>query len=261
MKICGLLGQNISYSKSPDIHNDFYRENNIGLRYSVFDVAQKDLSTFMQDLNRNNIIGFNVTIPYKETIIKYLDILHYPANKILAVNTVLIEENSLSGYNTDYYGFLDSLTEINFNFNECSALIIGSGGAAKAVAHVLMDNNCRSLAVMSRNKEKAESYFSEYCEIYPMLESKNLKQYNLIVNCTPVGSASDLDSIPIGVSSINEDCLVYDLIYSPPKTKFLSFAEKKGAKIMNGEKMLRLQAYKADEIFIDNLNRIKARKK
>lgn len=257
MKQCGLLGYNINYSKSPSIHNEYYRNKNVGLQYSIYDVSEHKLSNFIEQLRENNIAGFNVTIPYKEKIIKYLDNIETTADKIGAVNTVLVKEHTLEGYNTDYFGFVKSFEILDLNFKNSAALIIGAGGAAKAVYHGLKSLNCGSMIVGSRNVRKANQYFSKYCKVVHLDSINVLSGYDIIINCTPLGGINYLNEIPMELTTIKPGCIVYDLVYNPPRTKFLDQALLKGATIINGEGMLKYQAYEAADIWIDYLNKRK----
>jgi shikimate dehydrogenase len=253
LKICGLLGQNIHYSKSPSLHNEYYKLKNYPLKYTIFDIKINEMSSFISSLRKNNILGLNVTIPYKEIIIKYLDEITYPANKINAVNTVLVSDKGLIGYNTDYSGFIKSLQINNLELNDGNALIIGAGGAAKAVYHALSDLNCKSIDVTNRNLEKAFIQFGDYCEIIPLSSLKDLSKYNIIINCTPLGGVNHLDSLPMEIESIKKGCIAYDLVYNPKETRFLNEAKEHGAIIINGESMLKYQAYEAANIWADYL--------
>lgn len=249
MNKCGLLGRNIGYSKSPIIHNDYYRKVGISLSYELFDIEENEIEVFLNNLERQCIIGFNVTIPYKEKIIKYLDRIEYPVNKIRAVNTVLVKNNELIGYNTDYIGFLKSIEE--YDLEGKKVLILGNGGAAKCVSCVFLDLKCGSIDIAVRNESRAKEYFGNHCSIILFDNLNDLSKYDMIVNCTPLGSVNYINEKPISLKSIKENCIVYDLIYNPVKTKFLEEAERYGAIIINGEKMLRYQAYAAADIWIN----------
>lgn len=253
MKICGLLGHNINYSKSPIIHNEYYKLKSYDLEYKIFDLEESEIITFINNLRKNNIIGFNVTIPYKEKIIKYLDTITYPANKIKAVNTVLVAENSLLGYNKDYSGFVRSLKINNLEVKNGDALIIGAGGAAKAVYYGLLDLKCKSIDITNRNIDKATAYFGDNCKIIPIDSLKDLSKYNIIINCTPLGGKNYINSIPIEVATIKKGCVAYDLVYNPTETRFMREAKDRGAIVINGEDMLKFQAYEAADIWADYL--------
>ncbi len=242
MRICGLLGRNIQYSKSPEIHNNFYLENNLDLKYELFDIGEEKIDDFIKNLKKNNIIGFNVTIPYKETILKYLNKLEYPANIIGAVNTVLVKGNELIGYNTDYFGFIESLKLNQIEVKEKSVLILGSGGAAKAVYHAVKDLEAKDIDVAGRNIQKIEKDFMLAHNIFNIKNDIDLHKYDMIINCTPLGNINN-DIMPINLVNFNKNLLIYDLNYLPNKSKILYKGEKYGLRIINGETMLKCQAY------------------
>lgn len=256
MKFVGLLGNNIGYSKSPNIHNKYYKSNNVDFYYKLFDIEKKDIDDFIEGLKENNIMGFNVTIPYKQYIIKYLDKIEYPADKINAVNTVVLCNEQLIGYNTDYYGFVKSLEDRDINVENFNALIIGNGGAAKAVFYALKDLKVKSIDIIGRDVIKIKNEFSEANNIYSLNKklnlSKHLIKYDLIINATPLGGSNFNDIIPIEFTQLDKDTIVYDLNYTPEKTRFLMEAEKCGATIINGMDMLLNQGYKAIEIWLSN---------
>lgn len=253
--ICGLLGRNIQYSKSPEIHNDYYREHNIELQYRLFDIEENELSKFIASLSENNIIGFNVTIPYKQAILKYLSGVIEPADSIGAVNTVLRKEDKLIGFNTDYLGFIGGLKEKNVDVNGKSALIIGAGGAAKCAFWALKSMGAERIEILSRKPEQAKQKFPYSDRTFNFEDYIDLKQYNIIVNCTPLGGPNNLERLPVALDGLKKDTVVYDLNYIPKKTRFLEEAEKLGAVIINGETMLKQQAYEAIEIWKANIER------
>ena len=249
VKYSGLLGRSIKYSMSPLIHNQYYRENNIGLEYKIFDIEKGAIEHFLSDMGKNKVIGFNVTIPYKEYIISFLDEVVYPAKYIGAVNTVTVNKGKLMGYNTDYYGFIKTLEDIKFNIKGCKALVIGSGGAAKAVLYALHDNGAKTIEVVARREETLVEHSSIITRVWNFNKSFSLEDYHIVVNCTPLGGANHLNVNPITIIAASEDTLFYDLNYVPEKSLFLKKGEEFGCRIMNGKKMLFNQAYKAIEIW------------
>ncbi|MCM8710472.1 shikimate dehydrogenase [Clostridium sp. SYSU_GA19001] len=250
MKKCGLLGNNIQYSKSPFIHNKYYSMHNLPVKYEIFDIDKCELESFVNNIHVNNIIGFNVTIPYKETIIKYLNKLEYPADKIKAVNTVVVIDKKLIGYNTDFHGFIKSIKEFNINLEGKNALIIGGGGAAKAIFYALKDLMCMKIDLAVRDIDKVKENFQGISEFILINDDNNYCKYDIIVNCTPLGGANYLQFTPINVKTIKKGCIVYDLVYNPEKTRFLQEAETNGAIIFNGESMLKHQAYISADLWI-----------
>jgi shikimate dehydrogenase len=188
----------------------------------------------IEDFNNLEILkinGLNVTIPYKEKIITYLDEVDKAARIIGAVNTIAKKDNKLIGYNTDYIGFIESFKN-NLNFK--NALILGTGGASKAIQYALNIKNINFDIASRKNNKKYISYD---------LINEKIKDYDLIINTTPLGTFPDVSKKPkINYNLINENHFCYDLIYNPEKTSFLKECEKKGARIMNGLEMLKSQA-------------------
>ena len=252
MKSCGLIGEHIKYSKSPIMHNTYYKENDISLEYKIFDLRKDELPYFIKNLSNTDIIGFNVTIPYKEAIMKYLTKIHYIAERIGAVNTVLVKGDELIGYNTDYYGFIDSLKETNLQ--SCSALIIGNGGSAKCVYHALKDLGLDDIDCLVRNKPKAILEMPENCNVLEIIKVTEFSKYDIIINCTPLGGANYSNISPVELGGIRKGIIVYDLNYIPNKSRLLMKAEKLGALTKNGDEMLKYQAGYAIKIWSLKLN-------
>jgi len=228
-KTYGLIGKNIDYSFSVKYFSQkFNDEKIIDSEYLNFDLRE------IEDFNNLEILkinGLNVTIPYKEKIITYLDEVDKAANKIGAVNTIAKKDNKLIGYNTDYIGFIESFKN-NLNFK--NALILGTGGASKAIQYALNIKNINFDIGSRKNNKKYISYD---------LINEKIKDYDLIINTTPLGTFPDVSKKPkINYNLINENHFCYDLIYNPEKTSFLKECERKGARIMNGLEMLKSQA-------------------
>lgn len=249
MKYTGLIGNNIQYSQSPQIHNEYYRLNGFDFKYKLFDIQENEIKYFIENLDKNNIIGFNVTIPYKENIINFLNQVMYPANEIGAVNTVVLTNDKLIGYNTDYLGFIKSLQVNGINFLKGRALIIGNGGAAKSVFFALKHLGIESVDIAGRNKQKILKQFSKIDKFIEFNSLINCNNYDIIVNCTPLGGVKHLQEFPLQLKNISEKNIFYDLNYLPEKTNFLQQGEENGAKIVNGKNMLRFQAYFAIDIW------------
>ena len=228
-KTYGLIGKNIDYSFSVKYFGQkFNDEKIIDSEYINFDLRE------IEDFNNLEILkinGLNVTIPYKEKIITYLDEVDKAASIIGAVNTIAKKDNKLIGYNTDYIGFIKSFKN-NLNFK--NALILGTGGASKAIQYALNIKNINFDIGSRKNNKKYISYD---------LINEKIRDYDLIINTTPLGTFPDVSKKPkINYNLINENHFCYDLIYNPEKTSFLKECEKKGARIMNGLEMLKSQA-------------------
>lgn len=238
----GLIGKNIAYSFSRAYFKEKFAKENLPHEYVNFDIASID--KFQNILKEDsNINGFNVTIPYKETIIPHLDKLNKKAKLIGAVNTIRInKKGKLVGHNTDYYGFKKSIKPYLKSHHK-KALILGTGGASKAIAFAL-DSLEIEYDYVSRNISKKSKYS------YNTLSQNTLKEYQIIVNCTPLGTFPNVNDYPkIPYNAITSDHLLYDLIYNPSETKFLSFGRQFGAQTCNGLKMLELQAEKSWRIW------------
>ena len=238
-KIYGLIGKNINYSFSKDFFNNKFENEKINAVYINFDI--KKIEEFKTIVTENNISGLNITIPYKESIINQLDYVDPTAKEIGAVNTIKFQNNILSGYNTDYLGFYTSIKNI-VNSNT-KALILGTGGASKAIAYTLKILKIKYLFV-SRSK-KNKNYIN-----YNEISKEIINKHNLIINCTPLGTFPEINQIPqIPISLITNRHIVYDLIYNPSKSLLLKKSEENGATIINGYQMLENQAMESWKIW------------
>lgn len=237
----GLIGRNISYSFSKaHFTHKFTTLNLMNHSYENFDLG--NIEEFPILLSQNSKLkGLNVTIPYKEAIIPYLDSLDKKAAGIGAVNTIKFTNEGLRGFNTDAYGFEKSIRPF-LKKSHKNALILGTGGASKAITWVLKELGL-SFKEVSRNPFGSQIGYSE-------LNKKIIDSYTVIINCTPLGTFPDTDAKPeIPYEYLTQDHLLFDLIYNPEKTAFLLAGELKGATICNGLKMLEFQAEKAWEIW------------
>lgn len=242
MRKFGLVGKNISYSFSKTYFSKKFKDEDIkDATYQNFDL--KTIKDFEAIFKQNSgIAGLNVTIPYKEQIIPYLDKLNKKAKEIGAINTIKITKGEkLKGYNTDYYGFKHSLKPFLKKHHK-KALILGTGGASKAIAYALSELNIKYTYV-SRTKT-LENY------TYDELDENIIKEYHIIINSSPVGTHPEINECPkIPYESISSQHLLFDLIYNPSETLFLKKGKLQGAKTCNGLKMLKLQAEKSWEIW------------
>lgn len=241
IKTYGLIGKRLTYSFSPKYFKEkFEKENIINCQYLAFELDEiEDFKKFLEE--KSSIRGINVTIPYKQSIIPFLDELSLESLEIGAVNTIQFYENKLIGHNTDVIGFEQSLLSL-LKPHHKNAFILGTGGASKAVQFVLNKLSI-PFTLISRKKEKNTLLYSE-------LSSKIIQENALIINTTPIGMEhldSEIPEIPL--EAISNKHLVYDLIYNPEKTHLLQEAEKKGATIKNGLEMLQLQAEASWEIW------------
>lgn len=237
----GLIGRNIHYSFSKKYFtNKFESQNLQNHSYENFDI--QSIKEFPNVLKTDNISGLNVTIPYKQEIIPYLDKLSKRAIKIGAVNTVKISKSrKTTGYNSDWFGFYKSIKPL-VESQHTHALVLGTGGASQAVLYALKKLNIK-VAIVSRNKTRLGYQ-------YQQLNKEILDTYKVVINCTPLGTSPNIDHCPdIPYEFVTKQHLFYDLIYNPEETLFLKKAKEKGAIIKNGYEMLILQAEKSWEIW------------
>ncbi|MBD0833266.1 shikimate dehydrogenase family protein [Aestuariibaculum sediminum] len=243
MNKLGLLGRNISYSFSRSYFKKKFEDEQIhNTTYENFDIPSiDDLPKIL--INTKGLKGFNVTIPYKQEVIPYLDKLNKKAKAIGAVNTIRVtKKGKLIGYNTDCYGFKKSLKP-HLKKHHKSALILGTGGASKAVAYSL-DKLGISYKYVSRSASKGVEY------TYKDLTESIIKDNKVIVNCTPLGTFPNIENRPdIPYNGITSKHILFDLIYNPEETTFLKLGKKHQAKTINGLNMLIFQAEKAWSIW------------
>ncbi|MFD0963021.1 shikimate dehydrogenase family protein [Pseudofulvibacter geojedonensis] len=240
-KLFGLIGKNISYSFSQRYFSEKFKTEKLeNYQYQNFDI--QSISKFNDILIQNpNLKGLNVTIPYKETILPLLDKISSKAQRIGAVNTIRItKKGNLKGYNTDEYGFRKSLTPL-LTKDHKKALILGTGGASKAIAYSLKKLNIPYQFVSRKDG-------SDF--IYDSLTSEIISEHQIIINCTPLGTSPNINDCPdIPYEAITNKHLLYDLIYNPSETLFLKKGREQGAITSNGLNMLELQAEKAWKIW------------
>lgn len=245
-RLFALVGKNISYSFSRTYFSQKFEKEHIhDAEYINFDVnSVEELSQKFQEYP--NIKGMNVTIPYKKEIIPLLTKLDPIAAKIGAVNTIKVTSEGLVGYNTDYFGFSESLQPL-LKEHHTKALILGTGGASNAVAYAL---NVLEIPFRFVSRSPEMGQFS-----YTDLSQQIMSKYKIIINCTPLGTFPNVkDFPPIPYQFLTSEHLLYDLIYNPEKTAFLQEGEKKNATIINGQKMLELQAEKSWQIWTEAID-------
>ncbi len=233
-----LLGEKLGHSFSPIIHKEILNKYNDEDTYGLIECQKEDLNKLILDGKKGIYKGFNVTIPYKIEVMKYLDIIDSNALKIGSVNTILFKDNKAIGYNTDYDGFKEEILHYNIDCNNKKAYILGTGGASLSVSVVLKDLGS-DVYFVSRNK-KGENIIS-----YLELENRNI---DILVNTTPVGMWPKIDDIPVNDKILSKSKIVIDIIFNPIKTKLLKASNSN----YNGLYMLIAQAIKAEEIWHDN---------
>jgi shikimate dehydrogenase len=257
----GLIGRSLGHSVSPVIHNQAFKILKIPAFYENIEIEPQDFDIMIREIKEDlSFSGLNVTIPYKSTIRPYLDEIDRVAGKIGAVNTITINQGRWKGYNTDIIGFREPLLRLRREFNYC--LLIGSGGAARAVLYVLLEVfkpvKIQIISILPEEAKNLIDYFknnytyTEFVYIDAHKFNQDLILYDLIVNASPVGMHPDIGQTPLpGLNRLKDGCVVYDLVYNPLKTKLLNESEKAGKNIttIGGIEMLLLQAAEAFKLW------------
>lgn len=242
MKKYGLIGKSLGHSFSPKFFKEYFEENHIDAQYELIELdSLVNCREWISDFD-----GCNVTIPYKEEIIPYLDEVSDVATAIGAVNVIKVDRGRLIGHNSDAFGFHQSIKPFLTNLHE-RALILGTGGASKAVSYILKEIGL-TVFYISRNPQGPNQF------TYQDINEQMLSSCKVIINTTPVGMyPNSEDLIPLPFEFISDQHLLVDLIYNPRKTRFLQEGEMRGATILNGETMLKEQALKSYRIWNNNV--------
>jgi shikimate dehydrogenase len=249
--IYGIIGNPLAHSLSPVMHNTAFKALKVNAVYKLFPLAdQEELKLFMEDLKEENnpVFGFNVTVPYKQNVLSHLDSIDPLADKIGAVNTVVIDhQRKIRGFNTDGPGFLSHLTELNFNLLGKRVAILGAGGTTRAIIAILclLPQGPERITLYNRTRANADDMVreigkkikTEIVSVVDQPEDLNIELADLLINTTNIGM-KDSDPFLIDPESLHKDMLVYDVIYNPGETKLLAQARLKKAQTANGLGML-----------------------
>ncbi|MEC3883182.1 shikimate dehydrogenase [Halobacillus litoralis] len=255
----GLIGHPIGHSMSPWIHEKLMEQQGIEGKYELLEIQPDEFDEKVNLLKEKGLDGFNVTVPYKEKIIPYLDGLDDSARHLGAVNTVHHTDQGWIGYNTDGIGFVHSLKNRfpDIFHKNAKALLLGSGGAARGIFEALTRSDIDRVDIANRTMKRAEDLIQDipskvYSSALTLEQAKNtLKDYDLIVQTTTVGMNPDYNHMIVSLDHLTEGTVVSDIVYRPMKTKFLNEAEKKGARLHFGHEMLLQQAVYAFQIWTD----------
>lgn len=256
----GLIGYPLGHSFSPWIHGEFLKEAGLVGTYEKFEIPPDvSFGDAINNLKQSGIDGFNITVPYKETIIPYLDDMDEKARKMGAVNTVHIHDGRLIGYNTDGAGYVRSLEtafpDLQERRGELKILLLGAGGAARGIYYALAASGYRSIDIANRTKKSAADIkelgagLSETRVLSIEEANENAKEYDVLIQTTSVGMSPNPEASIIHPHALKDGAIASDIVYKPLKTKFLQEAEALGAKVHFGHTMLLYQAQYAFEIW------------
>lgn len=248
----GLLGEKLSHSLSPEIHEHFFELVNLKASYVLNQIHKNRINSVVEAAKSMDMDGLNVTIPYKENVIPQLDKISEEAHKIGAVNTIKIVGDRAFGYNTDYFGIGEMLEFGNVVVKANDFYVLGAGGSAKSVVCYLLDHGATKVVLVTRNKTKAAENFKNI-KIIDYAEFEELEKAYCVINTTPVGMYPNCEASPISEDKIKCFSAAVDLIYNPLETNFLKLAKTNGLIAVNGLYMLVAQAIKAQEIWQERI--------
>ncbi len=257
-RVCGIIGDPIEHTLSPVMQNAAFREMGLDYIYLPFKVAEGNLSEAIDGLRALNMAGINVTIPHKVVVIPLLDDIDGLAGYIGAVNTIVDQGGSLKGYNTDASGFYQALTANKIEVSKKKIVILGAGGASRAIAFILADKGAE-LTILNRSLDSAQTIAERVFQALRTeikvgkLTVKNLEpvldEADILVNTTSLGMSPDLTETPVPARLLKKELVVFDIIYNPLKTRLIKEAEKEGARVLNGLEMLVRQGAAAFELW------------
>lgn len=265
-RLVGLLGKPIKHSRSPHMHNSAFDYLKEDLVYLCLDAETKDLKTALEALKIFGAVGGNVTYPNKQEVLKYLDEIDEAAEIIGSVNTIKIDEDTkkIKGFNTDGLGFIKSLEKKGIPYKDKKMVLIGVGGAGRAIAIQSAYSGIKELVIKELNKEVANEVLNTIktkipkCNVRLISDDESdlkeeIKNADILVNATPLGMKGNVDSCSISSSEVisNPNVFVYDIVYEPKETKFMKFAKEAGCETCNGINMMLWQGALAFKIWTD----------
>ena len=246
MKKYLVIGNPIDHSLSPKLQNWWLKENNIDATYDKIKLEDHEIKNFIQTIKEQKIAGCNVTVPFKKTVIPFLDKLSPEAEQTQSVNTITFDNGDLVGHNTDIAGFDSAIKKLNFSVKGKKVLILGAGGVVPSIIFALQNMNVQEITISNRTKEKAENLKVLFNNI-KILEWGNLTDFHMVINATSLGLNNE--KINLNFSSSGNDKLFYDVIYNPHETQFLKMGKQLGYKTENGKTMFVYQALEAFKLW------------
>ena len=247
MKNYLVIGNPIDHSLSPKLHNYWFEKNNINANYGKRKIIKSEIQKVITEIRDNKLDGINVTVPFKNEVIPFLDILSEESKITQSVNTIYIHNKKLVGHNTDIKGFELSLNETQFNLQNKKVFILGAGGVVPSIIYALEKLGVSKIIVSNRTKQKAEN-LKKYFSNITVVDWGDQPEFDMIINATSLGLDKE-DDIGLNFSNINNEKLFYDVIYNPKETKFLRTGKSLGCKVSNGKMMFIYQAFEAFKLW------------
>ena len=246
MKKFFVIGNPIDHSLSPKLQNHWLKENNINATYDKIKLEYPQIKNFIQDIKKQKVAGCNVTVPFKKTVIPFLDKLSLDAEQTQSVNTIAIDNGVLVGHNTDIAGFNNAIKKLNFNIKGKKVLILGAGGVVPSIIFALKNMHVQEITISNRTREKGENLRVLFNDL-KILEWGNLTDFHMVINATSLGLNNE--TINLDFSSSGNDKLFYDVIYNPDETPFLQMGKQLGYMTENGKTMFVYQALQAFKLW------------
>ncbi len=246
MKKYLVIGNPISHSLSPKLHNYWLKQNNIDAIYDKIKLEEDGIKEIIQDIKKQKIAGCNVTVPFKKKVIPFLDTLSYEAEKTQSVNTIIFEKGNLIGHNTDIAGFDKAIKALKFNMKDKKILILGAGGVVPSIIFALKEMDVLEIDISNRTRQKAENLKILFKNL-SILEWGKLTDFDVVINATSVGLNNE--KIDLDFSEVGKNKLFYDVIYNPPETNFLKVGKELGNITENGKTMFIYQASEAFKLW------------
>jgi len=247
MKKFLVIGNPIDHSLSPKLHNYWINNNSINAIYEKQKLNEDELEQIILQIRNKKISGVNVTVPFKKTVIPYLDELSHESQKTQSVNTIYLKDNKVVGHNTDIVGFETSIKKSKYDPNNKEVLILGAGGVVPSIIFALIKMKVSKIKICNRTKEKAENLKKIYKNI-EIIDWGETSNFDMIINATSLG-LKETDNLNLNFSSVTRNKFFYDVIYNPSETNFLKMGRELGNKTLNGKLMFIYQALSAFNIW------------
>ncbi len=246
MKKYLVVGNPIAHSLSPRLHNNWLKENNINAKYEKTKLDIDEIESLINNIKQKKIAGCNVTVPFKKTVIPYLDKLSLEAEQTQSVNTITLDGNNVVGHNTDIFGFTKAIESLDFTIKNKNILILGAGGVVPSIIFALRKMNVSEIIISNRTKEKADDLKVLFKNL-KVVEWGRLPDFDVIINATSLGLNDEIINLDFSKSGKNK--LFYDVIYNPEETNFLKTGKELGNKSENGKTMFIYQASEAFKLW------------
>ena len=247
MKKYLVIGNPIDHSLSPKLHNYWFEKNNIDANYDKRKIIKSEIEEVISEIKENKLDGINVTVPFKNEVIPFLDTLSEESKITQSVNTISIHDKKLVGHNTDIKGFELSLKETQFNLENKTILILGAGGVVPSIIYALEKLGVSKIIVSNRTKQKTEK-LKKYFSNIDIADWGDTPEFDMIINATSLGLNKE-DNINLNLKNINKKKLFYDVIYNPKETNFLRTGKNLGCQVSNGKMMFIYQAFEAFKLW------------